>query len=65
MEAGAIAVEGGPNGTWRRGHGRQPRDQRGQQLRLRARGVDLGVLGASVMGTSRAHNPMLTAQALD
>src|SRR5262249_4237319 len=72
MEAGAIAVERGPNGTLgppTHPHGGPRRgDKRGTNVVDRygfAHEVpNLGVLGASVMGSSGAHNPTLTAQAL-
>jgi gluconate 2-dehydrogenase alpha chain len=72
MEAGAIAVERGPNGTMgpsthayggtRMGDNRETNvvDRFGFSHEV----PNLGVLGASVMGTSGAHNPTLTAQAL-
>jgi gluconate 2-dehydrogenase alpha chain len=72
MEAGAIAVEKGPVGTMlpsthafggtRMGDNRETNvvDRWGFSHEI----PNLGVLGASVMGTSGAHNPTLTAQAL-
>jgi gluconate 2-dehydrogenase alpha chain len=72
MEAGAIAVEKGPVGTMlpsthayggtRMGDNRETNvvDRRGFSHEV----PNLGILGASVMGTSGAHNPTLTAQAL-
>jgi gluconate 2-dehydrogenase alpha chain len=72
MEAGAIAVEKGPVGTMlpsthayggtRMGDNRETNvvNRWGFSHEL----PNLGILGASVMGTSGAHNPTLTAQAL-
>jgi gluconate 2-dehydrogenase alpha chain len=72
MEAGAIAVERGPMGTMgpsthayggtRMGDNRETNvvDRFGFSHEV----GNLGILGASVMGTSGAHNPTLTAQAL-
>ncbi len=72
MEAGAVAVERGPVGTMgpsthayggtRMGNNRETNvvDSWGFSHEV----SNLGVLGASVMGTSGAHNPTLTAQAL-
>jgi gluconate 2-dehydrogenase alpha chain len=72
MEAGAIAVEKGPVGTMmpsthayggtRMGDNREANvvDRWGFSHEV----PNLGILGASVMGTSGAHNPTLTAQAL-
>jgi gluconate 2-dehydrogenase alpha chain len=72
MEAGAIAVEKGPNGTMgpsthayggtRMGDKRDTNvvDRWGFSHEV----PNLAILGASVMGTSGAHNPTLTAQAL-
>ena len=72
MEAGAIAVEKGPTGTMlpsthayggtRMGDNRETNvvDRWGFSHEV----PNLGILGASVMGTSGAHNPTLTAQAL-
>ncbi len=71
-EAGAIAVEKGPVGTMmpsthayggtRMGDNRETNvvDRWGFSHEV----PNLGILGASVMGTSGAHNPTLTAQAL-
>jgi gluconate 2-dehydrogenase alpha chain len=71
-EAGAIAVEKGPPGTMgpsthayggtRMGDNRETNvvNRWGFSYEV----PNLGVLGASVMGTSGAHNPTLTAQAL-
>jgi gluconate 2-dehydrogenase alpha chain len=72
MEGGAVAVEKGPVGTMmpsthayggtRMGDNRETNvvDRWGFSHEV----PNLGVLGASVMGTSGAHNPTLTAQAL-
>jgi gluconate 2-dehydrogenase alpha chain len=72
MEAGAVAVEKGPPGTMgpsthayggtRMGDNRETNvvDRWGFSHEV----PNLGALGASVMGTSGAHNPTLTAQAL-
>ena len=72
MEAGAVAVERGPVGTMgpsthayggtRMGDNRETNvvDSWGFSHEV----PNLGVLGACVMGTSGAHNPTLTAQAL-
>jgi len=72
MEAGAVAVERGPVGTMgpsthayggtRMGDNRETNvvDSWGFSHEV----PNLGVLGASVMGASGAHNPTLTAQAL-
>jgi gluconate 2-dehydrogenase alpha chain len=72
LEAGAIAVEKGPNGTMgpsthayggtRMGDNRETNvvNRWGFSHEV----PNLGILGASVMGTSGAHNPTLTAQAL-
>jgi gluconate 2-dehydrogenase alpha chain len=72
MEAGAIAVEKGPTGTMgpsthayggtRMGDNRETNvvDRFGFSHEV----PNLGIVGASVMGTSGAHNPTLTAQAL-
>jgi gluconate 2-dehydrogenase alpha chain len=72
MEAGAIAVEKGPVGTMlpsthayggtRMGDNRETNvvNRWGFSHEV----PNLGILGASVMGTSGAHNPTLTAQAL-
>jgi gluconate 2-dehydrogenase alpha chain len=72
MEAGAIAVEKGPTGTMGPSThaygGTRMGDNRATNVVDRwgfAHEVpNLGILGASVMGTSGAHNPTLTAQAL-
>src|SRR5882757_4896673 len=72
LEAGAISVQKGPNGTMgpsthayggtRMGDKRESNvvDRFGFSHEV----PNLGVLGASVMGTSGAHNPTLTVQAL-
>jgi gluconate 2-dehydrogenase alpha chain len=72
MEAGAIAVDKGLPGTMgpsthayggtRMGDNRETNvvDRWGFSHEV----PNLGVLGASAMGTSGAHNPTLTAQAL-
>ena len=72
METGAIAIEKGPPGTMgpsthayggtRMGDNRETNvaDRWGFAHEV----PNLGILGASVMGTSGAHNPTLTAQAL-
>jgi gluconate 2-dehydrogenase alpha chain len=72
MEAGAIAVERGPNGTMgpsthayggtRMGDNRETNVV--NRFGFSHEVPNLGVLGASLMGTSGAHNPTLTAQAL-
>jgi gluconate 2-dehydrogenase alpha chain len=72
MEAGAIAVEKGPMGTMgpsthayggtRMGDNRQTNVV--NRFGFSHEVPNLGVIGASVMGTSGAHNPTLTAQAL-
>jgi gluconate 2-dehydrogenase alpha chain len=72
MEAGAIAVEKGPPGTMgpsthayggtRMGNNRDTNVVNRWGFSYEA--PNLGILGASVMGTSGAHNPTLTAQAL-
>jgi gluconate 2-dehydrogenase alpha chain len=72
MEAGAIAVERGPMGTMGPSThaygGTRIGDNRETNVVDRFGFVhevpNLGILGASVMGTSGAHNPTLTAQAL-
>jgi gluconate 2-dehydrogenase alpha chain len=72
MEAGAIAVEKGPTGTMGPSThaygGTRMGDNRATNVVNRfgfAHEVaNLAILGASVMGTSGAHNPTLTAQAL-
>jgi len=72
MATGAIAIEKGPPGTMgpsthayggtRMGDNRETNvaDRWGFAHEV----PNLGILGASVMGTSGAHNPTLTAQAL-
>ena len=72
MEAGAIAVQKGPTGTmeprptpmaapaWATGAETNVVDRFGFSHEV----PNLGIVGASVMGTSGAHNPTLTAQAL-
>jgi gluconate 2-dehydrogenase alpha chain len=72
MEAGAIAVERGPAGTMGPSTHAYGGTRMGDNVETNV--VDrwgfshevpnLGVLGGSVMGTSGAHNPTLTAQAL-
>jgi gluconate 2-dehydrogenase alpha chain len=72
MEAGAIAVERGPAGTMGPSTHAYGGTRMGDNAETNV--VDrwgfshevpnLGVLGGSVMGTSGAHNPTLTAQAL-
>jgi gluconate 2-dehydrogenase alpha chain len=72
MEAGAIAVDQGPTGTMGPSThaygGTRMGDNRETNVVNRYgfchEVSNLGVLGASVMGTSGAHNPTLTAQAL-
>jgi gluconate 2-dehydrogenase alpha chain len=72
MEAGAIAVEKGPPGTMLPSThaygGTRMGDNRETNVVDRwcfsHEVPNLGILGASVMGTSGAHNPTLTAQAL-
>jgi gluconate 2-dehydrogenase alpha chain len=72
MEAGAIAVERGPNGTMGPSThaygGTRMGDKRDTNVANRwgfsHEVPNLGFLGASVMGTSGAHNPTLTGQAL-
>jgi gluconate 2-dehydrogenase alpha chain len=72
MEAGAIAVEKGPVGTQLPSThaygGTRMGDNRDTNVVNRwgfsHEVPNLGILGASVMGTSGAHNPTLTAQAL-
>jgi gluconate 2-dehydrogenase alpha chain len=72
MEAGAIAVEKGPSGTMGPSphaySGTRMGDNRGTNVVDRFgfshEVPNLGVVGASIMGTSGAHNPTLTAQAL-
>ena len=48
----------------RHAHGRQPETNVVNRWGFSHEAPNLGVLGASVMGTSGAHNPTLTAQAL-
>jgi gluconate 2-dehydrogenase alpha chain len=72
MEAGAIGVEKGPPGTMgpsthayggtRMGDNRETNVV--NRFGFSHEVANLGILGASVMGTSGAHNPTLTAQAL-
>ena len=51
--------------SWRHAHGRDNRETNVVDRFGFAHEVgNLGILGASVMGTSGAHNPTLTAQAL-
>ena len=72
MEAGAVAVEKGPVGTMMPSThaygGTRMGDNRETNVVNRwgfsHEVANLGILGASVMGTSGAHNPTLTAQAL-
>jgi gluconate 2-dehydrogenase alpha chain len=72
MEAGAITVEKGPNGTMGPSThayggtrmGDKPDTNVVNRWGFSHEVPNLGVLGASVMGTSGAHNPTLTAQAL-
>jgi gluconate 2-dehydrogenase alpha chain len=72
MEAGAIAVDKGPPGTMGPSThaygGTRMGDNRDTNVVNRwgfsYEVPNLGILGASVMGTSGAHNPTLTAQAL-
>jgi len=72
MEAGAIAIEKGPNGTMGPSThayggtrmGDNPDTNVVNRWGLSHEVPNLGILGASVMGTSGAHNPTLTAQAL-
>ena len=72
MEAGAIAVDKGPPGTMGPSThaygGTRMGDNRDTNVVNRwgfsHEIPNLGILGASVMGTSGAHNPTLTAQAL-
>jgi gluconate 2-dehydrogenase alpha chain len=49
---------------WRHADGRQPETNVVNRWGFSHEAPNLGVLGASVMGTSGAHNPTLTAQAL-
>ena len=72
MEAGATGVEKGPPGTMgpsthayggtRMGDNRETNVV--NRFGFSHEVANLGILGASVMGTSGAHNPTLTAQAL-
>src|SRR6201993_5556336 len=72
MEAGAIAVDKGSPGTMGPSThaygGTRMGDNRDTNVVNRwgfsHEVPNLGILGASVMGTSGAHNPTLTAQAL-
>jgi gluconate 2-dehydrogenase alpha chain len=72
LEAGAIAVENGPTGimgpsTHAYGGTRMGDNRETNVVNRFGFSHDvpnLGILGASVMGTSGAHNPTLTAQAL-
>src|SRR5213593_3245610 len=72
MEAGAVAVERGPVGTMGPSThayggtrmGNNPETNVVDSWGFSHEAPNLGVLGASVMGTSGAHNPTLTAQAL-
>jgi gluconate 2-dehydrogenase alpha chain len=72
MEAGAIAVEKGPVGTQLPSThayggtrmGDNPETNVVNRWGFCHEVPNLGILGASVMGTSGAHNPTLTAQAL-
>ena len=72
MEAGAIAVDKGPPGTMgpsTHAYGGTRMGDNHETNVVNRWGFshevpNLGVLGASVMGTSGAHNPTLTAQAL-
>jgi gluconate 2-dehydrogenase alpha chain len=72
MEAGAIAVERGPAGTMGPSThayggtrmGDNPATNVVDRWGFSHEVPNLGVLGGSVMGTSGAHNPTLTAQAL-
>jgi gluconate 2-dehydrogenase alpha chain len=72
MEAGAISVEKGPPGTMgpsTHAYGGTRMGNSADTNVVNRWGLshevpNLGVLGASVMGTSGAHNPTLTAQAL-
>jgi gluconate 2-dehydrogenase alpha chain len=71
-EAGAIAVEKGPTGTMgpsTHAYGGTRMGDNGATNVVNRFGfahdvANLAILGASVMGTSGAHNPTLTAQAL-
>jgi gluconate 2-dehydrogenase alpha chain len=72
MEGGAIAVEKGPTGTMgpsthayggtRMGNNRETNVV--NRVGFSHEVPNLGIVGGSVMGTSGAHNPTLTAQAL-
>jgi len=72
MEGGAVAVEKGPTGTMgpsthayggtRMGDNRETNVV--NRFGFSHEVPNLGIVGASVMGTSGAHNPTLTAQAL-
>ena len=72
MEAGAIAVDKGPPGTMGPSTHAYGGTRMGDNHETNVvnrwgfshEAPNLGVLGASVMGTSGAHNPTLTAQAL-
>jgi gluconate 2-dehydrogenase alpha chain len=72
MEAGAIAIEKGPPGTMLPSThayggtrmGDNPETNVVNRWGFSHEVPNLGILGASVMGTSGAHNPTLTAQAL-
>jgi gluconate 2-dehydrogenase alpha chain len=72
MEAGAIAIEKGPVGTQlpsTHAYGGTRMGDKAETNVVNRWGFchevpNLGILGASVMGTSGAHNPTLTAQAL-
>ena len=72
MEAGAVAVERGPVGTMGPSThayggtrmGNNPETNVVDSWGFSHEAPNLGVLGSSVMGTSGAHNPTLTAQAL-
>ena len=71
--AGAIATQAQPDRhdgpddacLWRHAHGPQPRRPTSSiEWGFSHEAPNLGVLGASVMGTSGARNPTLTVQAL-
>ncbi len=72
MEAGAVTVERGPVGTMGPSThayggtrmGNNPETNVVDSWGFSHEAPNLGVLGSSVMGTSGAHNPTLTAQAL-
>ena len=72
MEAGAVAVQRGPVGTMGPSTHAYGGTRMGDNVEtnvvnrwgLSHEVPNLGVLGGSVMGTSGAHNPTLTAQAL-